>query len=794
MAISNYIRPQTEIYQQLEITIDVTHGYLAACVIGPQYDLYRYGKEELPAIPFKSEGQVIPFTFTKNPLYDYEVDTTSVRVFAENLQASVGKFGKGKIAVDANDRYVLRLTGDKNFASVTAENIDPTLNGYGVQISDVVAVTVGDDVRKAIVTDLVGRVSPSAITVEDPKLATVAEDSAYTGTKNTVFEILVVKKTEDSVTLRTSDSEGLTTSKSVTVSKENETTDKIDLGLGVIITLTEGAIDQLDAESILAVSATAAHASETEFNGLRLSTMPISASLPSDTQLDEVDIRVDLSGELTGNSDFVAGIEITQEGVKIIDNLGIWIDDQGTTSAFIDGEGKLFVQYRVLAMPPADEDILYFGSESEIPAVLGPIDQLNDIAYAAASCLKGSAGRGIYVLRVSGKPNDVEAYLTALQKTQSDRTVYSFAVITDDLDVAHAVNTWNEEQCAPDVKNYRRTIFGAEYPSTFLSASIDRSNAPIRAIFAGADGNTNTTNATIVQLDKTADFDFKNYSFHGVETQLRPGDYIGINVTGMRYMVRRVLSSNEVELVSGPKSEIKTATAISIYKADSAANLTEYIQGICTSFNSRRATVVFCDNGTYGSEVIANKYLAAYVAGLSSSVVPQKSITRSEVTALNSCSRMYIKYTRKQLDDIARYGCLLITQDVKHGPCYVRHQLTTDVNKGVLYYEESCTRNVDNISFSIDAVCEQFIGKANVTPTALSTLYDKVSAVLESFKNDSTDPLVGPSLVNYDGLRVLQDPVYKDRVNIFVNLYVPAPLNNIKVYEMAYVAEVTINN
>jgi hypothetical protein len=52
--------------------------------------------------------------------------------------------------------------------------------------------------------------------------------------------------------------------------------------------------------------------------------------------------------------------------------------------------------------------------------------------------------------------------------------------------------------------------------------------------------------------------------------------------------------------------------------------------------------------------------------------------------------------------------------------------------------------------------------------------------------------MIGPSLVSWDNLEVYQDKTAKDRVVIRVNLYLPLPLNNIRLYEMAYAADVTI--
>ena len=110
-----------------------------------------------------------------------------------------------------------------------------------------------------------------------------------------------------------------------------------------------------------------------------------------------------------------------------------------------------------------------------------------------------------------------------------------------------------------------------------------------------------------------------------------------------------------------------------------------------------------------------------------------------------------------------------------------------------MYYEESCTRNLDNISYAIVDILEKYIGRANVTPSALRAIKVDMISVLNSFMDDSPADLIGPSLINWDKLSIKQDTVFKDRVIVKVDLYLPLPLNNIKVYEMAYIADVTIN-
>ena len=239
-----------------------------------------------------------------------------------------------------------------------------------------------------------------------------------------------------------------------------------------------------------------------------------------------------------------------------------------------------------------------------------------------------------------------------------------------------------------------------------------------------------------------------------------------------------------------------TATAIELIKADKVANTVEYVGAIAHKYSSRRASVVFCDGGTTTEDdrvvEVPNRFLAAEIAGISSAVVPQQSITHTVIQGINKASRMYSRYTTAQLDDIAASGVLIVTQDTKGTDCYIRHQLTTEMDKGSLYFEESCTRNLDNISYALADIVNKYIGKANVTTSALRAIKIDITAALTEFTQNSTDDMVGPSLVDWDNLEVYQDPKFKDRVIINVNLYLPLPLNNIKLFAMAYVATVSI--
>ncbi len=803
MPIRNYIRPQTEIYQQLEVTIDEVGSQMATCVIGPNYALYRYGKEELPATTYKKEGAEIPYVFHQEFEYDYSVDTSYVKVYAEGLQASIAEFNN-KLSVDKSNLTVLRLNAVDDsryelFASANGEHLAQELKGYGVQIGDKLLIDQGDGVtpRVRTVLDIVGKRIPAIVTVSTDNLAgeestvkceLTSKKDVYTATKSTVYLLSVETKSGDAdkKVLKITDTTGLDVMSYVDVQEGQE----FEVGtFGVKAKISN--VNSLKEGQSFSISCVAEMASTTEFDGLLLDAMPVTLDyLKEDAaaKLHKVTLMKEYSGEVCAAAGINAPYTVDGEKVTINPDLALFIEDQQTFAYFRDDVGKLFVQFRVLIIPQEDEEKFTLHNDIEVQTAFGTIDQDNDIAYACHCALQGAALRAIYAIRVRGL--EEINFMEAAQKSQADRDMYSYAVITDNEDCARAVAEYNVTLCAPDVKMWRRTLWGVDPIGEYTAGSTDNNGLPIRATFSDITGDSNSTNNTLVQIAEDTDLDLKAINFNGLLTTMRRGDVIQLSVNGERYLVKEVLSSKELLLDKGPKTEITTPVEISLIHADTPLNRREFVQQVCTRFNSLRKTVVWSDGATFDGEIIKNKYLAAYIAGLASAVVPQQSMTHSEVTIVDNASRTYTLYSREELDDIAKYGCLVVAQDTKGSPCYVRHNLTTETDKGLLYYEESCIRNIDSMSYMTDDTISHYIGRANVTPSALRSIYRDLNSLYTRLTNNSTDDLIGPQLVRFSDLTVKQDPTLKSRVLVNVKWYVPAPLNNIRVYEMAFVADV----
>ena len=123
-----------------------------------------------------------------------------------------------------------------------------------------------------------------------------------------------------------------------------------------------------------------------------------------------------------------------------------------------------------------------------------------------------------------------------------------------------------------------------------------------------------------------------------------------------------------------------------------------------------------------------------------------------------------------------------MTED-RDGTPHTYHALTTDtidINRR----EEMIRRNVDSISYTFLRRLRPFIGRTNVTPSMIKKLAFEINNIIDFFKGNGFTEELGSQLI--DGTiragfpRV--HPLLADRVEIVVDLTVPAPLNNIELH------------
>jgi hypothetical protein len=150
------------------------------------------------------------------------------------------------------------------------------------------------------------------------------------------------------------------------------------------------------------------------------------------------------------------------------------------------------------------------------------------------------------------------------------------------------------------------------------------------------------------------------------------------------------------------------------------------------------------------------------------------------VAGFDDYSRSYKLFNETQLNRMAEAGVWLVTVD-RDGTPYSRHAVTTD-NLDLNRREEMIRRNVDSLSYLFLRRLRPYIGRTNATPDMVSKLADDVNAIIRFFKSNGYTQELGSQLID-GSIRVLRlHPLLKDRIEIVLDLVVPAPLNNIELH------------
>jgi hypothetical protein len=437
--------------------------------------------------------------------------------------------------------------------------------------------------------------------------------------------------------------------------------------------------------------------------------------------------------------------------------------------------GQVFLSYRALQIPSATADIVAVRTNAQINSLFGKIDPDNTLAFGLSYALRGSQGKQVYGAAVRD-PNDAAAWSEILTKAEQNENLYAHTPLTYRMDVLTAVANHVEAMSNWDVKRWRRAYVATDNPTTVAVATEGLDGNDIEVL---VDASTNLLTVVSDNLNL-------------VDLDIQEGDLVRLDYAGPDYayewVVQSVLGSDTLLLKSGQVSaDIDIAVKAEFWQGDTGRTQVRYAVARSRQLGTRRAINVWTDRATIlegtSERVVENIFLAAEIAGLRSAVLPHQGLTRTEIRGASAATLMRTKYTEALLNEAAANGVFIITQDAANQPLYIRHQLTTDVSKGSLYYEDSVGTNIDEISFAIEAVVKNYIGRYNATPDTVRLIRNRLTEVL--FERSQSDRLVelGPQILEYDDeqVEVEIDPVLRDQINVRLSLVLPLPLNRIVV-------------
>lgn len=588
--------------------------------------------------------------------------------------------------------------------------------------------------------------------------------TAYNGTSDTRFLIEVVQGADISVeaaTVRVRSQDGAYDSGLVAVGNGALTVAAGNSGIEVTFTLT----DELLTGEYWYVDATAAGTGD-------ITAFELDSEVPGAlTSFNRMTFHYEADGiELfpAHTSGAVDNFTQDEDGITI-ENTAAVHNTEIRTAALPIRKADVTIQYRQLITNRGG--IKAIGSIEDLTTIYDtPVDPDNPLVYALSKALANS-GSGVSVstgLRAYAVTSDDAAgYTTGLAIAENRTDVYTIVPLTFDRTIQNLVAAHVNAQSTPEVGQWRVALFSHATHENFL-------------LFTDEDG-ANSSGAGNREISFTETFS----TTPGDANAPRAGDILRTNFTPSlngvetysEYVISQIVDSNTIEVSTDLDAAISTAKAQIFRPFNAEDAVDQYI--LNKGFADRRIYNIFPGVLPSGGVDVYGYHLAAAIAGMIGAVVPQQGLTNITISGFDNAENVLDVFSRTQLDRLASAGTWIVTQDQDTGSVFTRHQLSTDPTD-LNTRELSATKNVDSVSYVFQNRLRRYIGRANVTDSALQVIRTDVNGTI-SFLQSIRDPLLGGQLGPDSAIAEFRrHTVLRDRIVIVLLGDFPAPLNNIE--------------
>jgi hypothetical protein len=462
--------------------------------------------------------------------------------------------------------------------------------------------------------------------------------------------------------------------------------------------------------------------------------------------------------------------------------------------------GAVYAEYREWLANLADE-VNAISDVADLDDIAGQLHPDNPLKWGVYKALSNSNGTVVKYTAVAhpeefdetGKVTgpDLDSWVQVLERIKGRDDMYNLVPMTFDRQVqnlwaAHIGGESNEI-----ANNWKAGFFALKsQPKQLLVGSgaliggvLDNEMEEVLATLADDPAATGTQ-YTLLQVPAGTD----NKKGYFITNEVQPGDIVRYNFSVDQYgdeqydeyVVDQVLSENSLRLYTGSDAPVTVAQRVEIWHNRNRNEIAEDIAQQGGSLSNRRVCAVWPDQVGEAGVTQPGYYLAAALAGLVSGVVPHQPLTNVEVAGFDDFTRSYKYFNETQLNRMAEAGVWIVTED-RDGTPHTRHALTTD-NLDLNRREEMIRRNVDSMSYLFLRRLRPFIGRTNVQPGMLRRLKFEVEAIITFLTNNGNTDELGSQLISAEIRRLQIHPLLKDRIEIVLDLVVPAPLNNIELH------------
>lgn len=464
--------------------------------------------------------------------------------------------------------------------------------------------------------------------------------------------------------------------------------------------------------------------------------------------------------------------------------------DNGEEAPLPLRSARLYAHYREWLSELCDE-VNAISDPADLDVIKGQLDPDNPLKWGVYKALSNSNGTAVKYTAVC-EPEDMDSWVQVLERVKGRDDLYNYVPLTFDTRIHNLFAAQVDAE-------------SNEYANNWKGMFVPLRSRPTLAIvaegarIAGVLGNTipDVVTATVADNPQASGNQYtllqvpagtNNASGYFITNNVQPGDLVRYMYTVdefgetqyQEFVVDKVLTENSLILYSGLDAPVTQPQRVEIWHNLNRNEIADDVVQQAAAFSNRRVCAVWPDQVGEAGTVQPGYYLCAALAGLASGVVPHQGLTNVEVAGFDDYTRSYKFFNETQLNRMAEGGVWIVTED-RDGMPHTRHALTTnklDLNRR----EEMIRRNVDSMSYLFLRRLRPYIGRTNATPSMLTVLRGQVTAIIDFFKTNGFTQELGSQLI--DGtIRTLQiHPLLKDRVEIVLDLTVPAPLNNIELH------------
>ena len=465
----------------------------------------------------------------------------------------------------------------------------------------------------------------------------------------------------------------------------------------------------------------------------------------------------------------------------------------GGIKAVIDGvaypiqTAELYVGYKALRQDLSDISVIYDINECE--ARLGKISPDNPLAFGVSIALANSTDNvGVQAIGVDS--DDLEGYTRAKDRLEQQDPVYGIVPLTFDTGILTMFKQHCMAYSDPIISKWRM-VFGCTHLTKTKELCVGAGT-----ISRDGDGDLVVLKSVIYKKYNTgeaSDTDIAEFLSSNVDA----GDTLIItDATGTEhtYTIATVAAEDLLTITQSAPFDAGLFNTTDVYSFRITHDMdrteqAKWLAEASKAYNYRRFVNIYPDICIVDDEEVPGYYLGCAVAAGVASLPSHYGMTRLSMAGISGVRNSSDYFNNDQLDTIAGGGTLIFVQATPESAPYIRHQLTTDIS-AVEFQELSFVKNFDYVSYICRDAMQVYIGQWNITPETLSSMYTTLSGTLETLMLDS-QPKIGSRVLQYNITSIAQLADIRDRVEAYVEVSMPYPLNTIGLHLKSVFMQIT---